>query len=44
MVLADILARVLARPEEMPIGIITALAGAPFFLALLRKSRYKFGE
>lgn len=44
MVLADILARLLARPEEMPIGIITALTGAPFFMILLRRSNYKFGE
>ena len=42
--LADLAARVLAQPEEMPVGIITALTGAPFFLFLLRKSGYKFGE
>ena len=42
--LADLLARILAKPEEMPVGIITALTGAPFFLFLLRKSGYKFGE
>jgi iron complex transport system permease protein len=44
MVGADLLARVLAKPEEMPVGIITALAGAPFFLHLLRKGWYKFGD
>jgi iron complex transport system permease protein len=44
MVGADLLARVLAKPEEMPVGIITALAGAPFFLHLLRKGGYKFGD
>jgi iron complex transport system permease protein len=44
MVAADLLARVLARPEEMPVGIITALTGAPFFLHLLRKGMYKFGD
>jgi iron complex transport system permease protein len=44
VVLADILARLLARPEEMPIGIITALTGAPFFMILLRsRSNYTFG-
>ena len=42
--MADVLARVLAKPEEMPVGIITAFTGAPFFLFLLRKSGYKFGE
>ncbi|MDR2444341.1 MAG: iron ABC transporter permease [Spirochaetaceae bacterium] len=44
MVLADVLARVLAKPEEMPAGIITALAGSPFFLHLLRKGMRKFGD
>ncbi|MDR1363949.1 MAG: iron ABC transporter permease [Spirochaetaceae bacterium] len=44
MVAADLLARVLAKPEEMPAGVITALAGAPFFLHLLRRGMYKFGD
>jgi iron complex transport system permease protein len=44
LLLADMLARVLVKPEEMPIGIITALAGAPFFLLLLIKSNYRFGD
>jgi iron complex transport system permease protein len=37
MILADILARTLMAPTEIPIGIITAICGAPFFLYLLRK-------
>ena len=44
MVFADMLARTLSKPEEMPAGIITALAGAPFFLHLLRTGVYKFGD
>lgn len=32
----DILARTLVRPAELPIGILTALLGAPFFLFLMR--------
>lgn len=32
---ADILARVVIAPRELPVGIITALSGAPFFLWLL---------
>lgn len=36
---ADTAARVLAAPAEVPIGIITALLGAPFFLALLLRQR-----
>ncbi|MEN8614113.1 iron chelate uptake ABC transporter family permease subunit [Dehalogenimonas sp. THU2] len=37
MILADIVARTLLAPTEIPIGIITAICGAPFFLYLLRK-------
>ena len=37
MVAADIVARVLFAPTEIPIGVITAVCGAPFFLYLLRK-------
>ncbi|MDA2803344.1 FecCD family ABC transporter permease [Nocardiopsis suaedae] len=37
MVLADLAARTLAAPEEIPIGILTALCGAPFFLWLMRR-------
>jgi iron complex transport system permease protein len=40
---ADILARIIARPEEIPIGVITAFLGAPFFIWLIRKSSYSFG-
>lgn len=35
-VLADTLARTLLSPLEIPVGILTALLGAPFFLILLR--------
>jgi iron complex transport system permease protein len=43
LVLADLLARVLDRPEEIQVGIITAFFGAPFFLYLLmRRSREEF--
>ncbi|MCX5591739.1 iron chelate uptake ABC transporter family permease subunit [Alcaligenes endophyticus] len=34
---ADLLARVLIPPSELPIGVLTALLGAPFFLYLLRR-------
>lgn len=36
--LADILARTVRPGEELPVGIITALLGSPFFLLLLRRS------
>ncbi|WP_421234930.1 FecCD family ABC transporter permease [Aeromonas enteropelogenes] len=36
---ADMLARTLLAPAELPVGIITALLGAPFFIWLLLKGR-----
>jgi iron complex transport system permease protein len=36
---ADVLARSLLAPQEIPVGIITALAGAPFFLWVLRRAK-----
>jgi iron complex transport system permease protein len=36
---ADILARVVMAPQEVPVGIITALIGAPFFLWVLRRAK-----
>ncbi|MGO9726821.1 MAG: FecCD family ABC transporter permease [Streptosporangiaceae bacterium] len=39
LVLADILARTVQAPNEVPIGVITAIIGAPFFLLVLRSRR-----
>ena len=39
LLIADLLARVVMAPEVLPVGVITALAGAPFFLWILRRSR-----
>ncbi len=36
---ADVLARVVMAPREIPVGIITALAGGPFFLWILRRAK-----
>lgn len=36
---ADVLARVIMAPQEIPVGIITALGGTPFFLWVLRRSK-----
>lgn len=36
---ADLLARSLLAPSEIPIGVVTAFFGAPFFLVVLRTSR-----
>lgn len=39
LVLADTLARVVIAPEQLPVGVITALLGVPTFLYLLYRSR-----
>lgn len=39
LLFADVVARTLASPAELPIGILTALVGGPFFLGLLVRSR-----
>lgn len=39
MVLADLVARTVVSPEEIPVGAVTALLGGPFFLYLLRRER-----
>ena len=39
MILADLLARTILAPTEIPIGVITAICGAPFFLYLLRRRK-----
>ncbi len=40
LVLADTLARTLIAPEQLPVGVITALLGVPMFLYLLYRSRH----
>ncbi|MFH0515666.1 FecCD family ABC transporter permease [Streptomyces sp. M41] len=39
LVLVDLLSRTVNRPNELPLGILTALLGAPFFLWLLRRNK-----
>src|SRR5229473_2804760 len=39
LILADLLARVVIAPAFLPVGVFTALVGAPFFLFLLRSSK-----
>jgi len=41
LVLSDILARMLLAPQEIPVGVITILFGAPFFLFILRSTKRK---
>lgn len=38
LLVSDILARILIAPSELPIGLLTTLVGAPFFIGLLIKS------
>ncbi len=42
LVVADTLARVIIAPTELPVGIITAIIGVPFFISLLRQ-RHHYG-
>lgn len=42
-IVADLAARTVAAPAEIPLGILTALLGAPFFLALLWRGRGALG-
>lgn len=37
LVLADLASRLLLAPNELPVGVVTALIGGPFFLFLLRR-------
>jgi iron complex transport system permease protein len=39
VLLADVVARTVVVPAELPIGILTAVFGAPFFLGLLLRRR-----
>lgn len=42
LTLADIFARLVLKPAELPIGIVTSAVGGPIFIALLRRRRYRF--
>ena len=42
LVVADTLARIVLAPTELPVGIITAIIGVPFFISLLRQ-RHHYG-
>jgi len=39
LLFADVLSRIVLAPQELPVGIVTALAGAPFFLWVLRRAK-----
>ncbi|GGM00164.1 ABC transporter permease [Pseudooceanicola nanhaiensis] len=41
LILADVLGRIVARPSEMDVGIVTAFLGAPVFIWIVRKRRVR---
>nr|WP_206697504.1 iron ABC transporter permease [Microbacterium aquimaris] len=41
LVAADVVGRLIARPEEIEVGIVTALIGAPVFIWIVRKQRVR---
>ncbi|MEK7703425.1 MAG: iron ABC transporter permease [Myxococcota bacterium] len=43
LVLADLVARLAVQPNELPVGVVTALVGGPFFLWLLRRRGQRRG-
>lgn len=42
LVLADTVSQVLLPGQQLPVGIVTAVLGVPFFLVLLRRTEYQF--
>ena len=38
---SDVIGRIIARPEELEIGIVTALVGAPFFIIIVRRMKVR---
>lgn len=40
LIVADTIARMVLAPAELPVGVITALCGAPYFIFLLKKRAY----
>jgi iron complex transport system permease protein len=42
LVVADLAARLVLAPAEVPVGIVTAVIGAPFFIYLLRRSKQAY--
>ncbi|GAA0994255.1 FecCD family ABC transporter permease [Subtercola frigoramans] len=41
LVMADVIGRVVARPQEIDVGIITAVIGAPFFIWIVRRQKVR---
>ncbi|MCT1441489.1 iron ABC transporter permease [Corynebacterium pyruviciproducens] len=43
LLVVDVIARTVASPQEMPLGVVTGIIGAPLFLFLMGRNRYAFG-
>ena len=43
LVFGDLVARTIGAPTEVPLGVLTALVGSPFFFWLLRRTRARQG-
>lgn len=41
LILADVIGRIIARPSELAVGIVTAFVGAPFFIWIVRRQRVR---
>jgi len=41
LIASDVIGRVITRPEEIPVGVITALVGAPVFIWIVRRQRVR---
>ena len=41
LTISDVVGRVIARPEELEVGIVTALVGAPFFIVVVRRMKVR---
>ncbi len=44
LVVSDTLARTIAAPSELPVGIVTAIMGVPFFIVIIQKKRGMIGD
>ena len=41
LVLVDLAARLIVAPAELPLGVVTAVLGTPFFIWLIRRNRFQ---
>jgi iron complex transport system permease protein len=41
LTVSDVIGRVITRPEELEVGIVTALVGAPFFILIVRRMKVR---